>query len=783
MRSVHTIATVLLICAAVPVEQAAMGQPAPASAQTAGAEAIQPTTQGGAEITIGDGVVLQYAQAPIASVVRSFSQRLGKPLIAKCEVKGEITFSDSRPYTMEDAFDTINILLAARGYQMAVDGRYLYLVTIGEVATLPTPILRGLDDTDALREEQLVSVVLKLENLEPDEAAKLIAQMVSTYGSIAPLTKTRALLVTDRLGKIRQIENMLKVLDAVGKTPEAVIKYIRLKNAKAAEVGKVISQLWGAEAILGARGQGRERPPVTTEAAVRIAIDESMNTLILMGTPDNLAVAEELIRRFDIADPDRRTVMEIVSLANAQAVNVARAVSATFVANAATGSRRPGPMQQTTRTEKVTVAAEPDSNSILVRGPADEVSAVVAAIRSLDVPSPSEMPQLRTYKLTNNDAGEVAGTLGKLFTSIISQTPRPSVAPRRPQALTVPFSISADTRTNSLLVSTTPAYFAMFEELLNELEQTETPMRDVHYVQLVNADAYDLASKLNNLFAESSGPDKPIVEADSFSNTLTIIAKEIDFKRMEPVIASIDSVQVRRVAVIAVTGLPAEQLAEQLSRVYLQISDSEVRVVEQLSAPTAATGPATEPASGQTYEQPGKEILRSDDTNVHGQNQDLQPQSKPGRPVVLIAVDKTTNSLIVSASRQDVEAIENLIIRLSAAAQTAETELRWFKVQHADPQWVADTLEQLFNPPKPKAKPAPVADKAAEKDKDEAKAAPAVVVSAAQPTMTVIADTRTRHVIVRARPAELDRVEKILPRIDVPPAFETAEVMVVPLLK
>ena len=108
-------------------------------------------------------------------------------------------------------------------------------------------------------------------------------------------------------------------------------------------------------------------------------------------------------------------------------------------------------------------------------------------------------------------------------------------------AKAVPFSVSADERTNSLVISTTPAHFALVEQLLNNLDKApEQAERDVHYVWLDNADALQVASQLDAMYADRRGPDRPVIEADMFANALTIIAKDADLRAMQEIVEKLD---------------------------------------------------------------------------------------------------------------------------------------------------------------------------------------------------------------------------------------------------
>ncbi|MFW6155541.1 MAG: secretin N-terminal domain-containing protein, partial [Planctomycetota bacterium] len=261
------------------------------------------------------------------------------------------------------------------------------------------------------------------------------------------------------------------------------------------------------------------------------------------------------------------------------------------------------------------------------------------------------------------------------------------------------------------------------------------------------------------------GPNAPIIESDLFSNSLTIIAKDLDFKRMEPIVQEVDRVATVTVRVIPVSSLNAEKLAEQLRRIYPQVSDSDLEVVEELPARNGRAVTATAPA-------PDEDIRPADDT--HGQ---VTPPASgdPVKPPVLIAVDKVTNSLIVSGTTQELDTVEDLITQLSMGAQNAEEEFRWYKIEQADPEAVAATLNALFNPTaqarararQPQQRQ-PRQSNNGDDDDDRPQARQRQPQPQPQPTprIAVVADARTRHVIVRAKPTELDMIDGIVKQLD-----------------
>ncbi len=559
---------------------------------------------------------------------------------------------------------------------------------------------------------------------------------------------TNQVIVAATPTQFEVIDELIKKLE-VATSLARETKMFRLKAAKAADIVGVLQTML-VDTPAGATGRGRGGKT----ADVRVAAMPDTNDVVVQGPPEKLALAEELIKTFDAEGAAGQTGIVIVKLKNAQAESLAEAVNSALASKATpVGSRfrrGPVPAQQ----DRVMVTPELNSNCVLVRGPLVEIPAVVEMIKALDDGSTGTGAEVRVYPLENGEASALAASLGRLFQDMLRQQ-----AGRSRNAPAVPFSIAADDRTQSLVISTTPSHFALIEQILHSLDQAPAaPEADVQYIWLANADAVEVAAQLEDMYKTRKG-NKPVISADEFSNAITIIAKEADLKVIEPIITKLDKAakdNSYRVRVIPLTSVKAEKMAQILRSVYQQMTGNKVTLTTE--TPEATKGPEGE--SGPVgVEGPGRAPAPDADTQEPG---DADTGAAP--PGVTIAVDKNSNSLIVSGSRQELDYIQDLVDELMWTSMDVDAEFRVFKIEKADPQTVARTLDELFNPkpkPQPKGQKGPPAP-------------------APPPVISVVADLRTRSVIVRAKPLDFEDVEMLIKQLDQVPTV-VSEVRIFPL--
>ncbi len=627
-----------------------------------------------------------------------------------------------------------------------------------------------------------------MEDSDAEDLARSLARLMAEQRDSAAAGEPRArfeadegtnqLMVAATAEQFKTIEQLIENLQARVQVAQEM-KTFHLKAAKADEVVQVLRTML-LERDDNGDGEGRRR---AEPEAVRLASVDETNDVVVRAPPDQLALAVQLIEMLDTEAAGAKTSVVIVPLKNAQATGLAQ--SLTEVLSSEQASSRSSRYRRYRRSsgsdkDRVTVTAEPNSNSLLVRGPAEEIPAVVEMIRELDAGSTGMGAEVRVYPLENSEPYELVQSLRSLFRDMLRHE-----SERRGGDAEIPFSVAADARTRSLVVSTTPAHFTLVEQILESLDKAPAaPEADVQYIWLENADATAVADQLNAMYEDHKGT-RPVIAADEFSNSLTVIAKDEELKVIEPIVAKLDEASGtgRRIRVVPLMDVQAGRMADLLRTVYKQLTGNEVRITSErpktpvgAPGPSGASGPPAPAGAGETESDTQAEAsganakpeIEAEDAVAPAEPAETPDNAAETEPMaaddageaaskspVTIAVDEATNSLILSGSRQEVEYLESLIDELSLTAMDVAAEFRSFKIEKADPQSVARTLDELFNP---KPKPLP---------KDYKGAPP----PSPPPVISVVSDLRTRLVIVRAKPVDFQAVEDLVKQLDQVPTI------------
>ena len=537
------------------------------------------------------------------------------------------------------------------------------------------------------------------------------------FGTNEPLLledgASNQLIVAGNEKQLAAIEEITLLLQKGADNGVRQVKVFPLERTTASSLSTMISQVYA-------------RQVASTEPTERVVVSTGGNdrTLVVEAPSATLTRIEELVKSLDQPGPDGANVIQTVHLKKGRAEDLAEAVNRVM-----TNRSLPGMVR------RVSVTSVAGANSILLNGPTNAVQEVLKIVRELDQEgSGSGDIEVRIYKLENGNAREVSSVLQQLLQSVSRNTYRRTgqnegEGGRRGAQV----SVSVDERSNSLIISATEAHFKVVDKILPTLDKApERSDRDVQFVWLRKAKAFDVSSKLETLFEGRPRADRPVIEPDLNSNSLTVIAKKGDIAQIQDLISRLDeqgkdsAVHVR---LRPLDRVAADQMARMLENIYPQVSGTPLRVADKVTPPSDKKG-----------------------------EEDKLPE-------VVIAVDKAANALVLSGPAQELDAVERLVSELSMNFYGNESEFRLFAIKDADPLVVARTLTELLKQEavqiqQPGQQPQNVTPKQ---------------------RITVVAEPRTRSLIVRARPTDFALMESLIKQLDTAGQIAQLDFRVVPL--
>ena len=461
-----------------------------------------------------------------------------------------------------------------------------------------------------------------------------------------------------------------------------------------------------AAPVISLLGQLFAREMALSETSQRLVVTPALDerSLLVSAPPALFERVQSVLQSVDTSDPGGSSVLQTVLLRKTVAETVAESVNKA-IAGKGTDARL----------RRVSITPVTGANALLLNGPGEAVQEVMKLVKELDAESATGEVEVRIYKLNSANATDVQPVLSQLLANVSTRLERRGIGSRAQPAIAI------DARSNSLLITASATHFKLIEQLLPTLDKApERSDRDVQFIWLQNARAGDIRLKVAAVYDNRPRGEQPVLEVDREANTLTVIARRSDMPQIQDLVQRLDasaqdnSLQVR---LLTVDDVPVEQMVGMLTNIYPQMHGGSLKVVDRL------------PALDRTR------------TNQPGQV-----------PEVTVALDRNANALILSGPAPELDRINRMVVDLSWKASSGESDLRILALKQADPVVLARTLNNVFRPGGGRGggQPEPQANPDAQRP----------------PRFTVVAEPRSRSLLVRASAKDFSIIESLVRQLD-----------------
>ena len=165
-----------------------------------------------------------YEKAPVSEVIALLGQLTGKHLVLDATLDGVPPVSvNGTGLSKEEFARLISGTLLLNGIALIpVDDHTIKVVTVG---TNKNPRCEGIrvysNEADLPPDDQIVTYIMPLDHIAPEEAAGIFTQVapVHSYGAYVPAPSANAIILTENVSVIRELIALKKSIDTRGPTP------------------------------------------------------------------------------------------------------------------------------------------------------------------------------------------------------------------------------------------------------------------------------------------------------------------------------------------------------------------------------------------------------------------------------------------------------------------------------------------------------------------------------------------------------------------------------------
>ncbi|MGR2661954.1 type II secretion system secretin GspD [Chromobacterium haemolyticum] len=266
-----------------------------------------------------DGVMLNFVNADIETVVKAIGEITGKNFIIDPRVKGTVNIVSSKPVPRALSYQILLSSLRLQGFS-AVEGGGVVKIVPEADAKLHAKASKSIPRGDG---DRLITKVFTLKYGNANQLVPVIRPIVSPNNTIAAYPQSNALIVTDYADNIQRIESIIDSIESAASGDTVVVPVL---------FGSAVELAGSLNKLLQDSGAGADGGKTT------IIPDARANVLMVRAdTPGKIGKIKSLLKLLDQPSQAGANV-RVVYLKNAEAGKVAQTLRALMTGDA-------GPLQ------------------------------------------------------------------------------------------------------------------------------------------------------------------------------------------------------------------------------------------------------------------------------------------------------------------------------------------------------------------------------------------------------------------------------------------------------
>lgn len=295
--------------------------------------------------------------------------------VSNAAIAAEFRFVQNGPITFGEAAELLKIAAVMEGFVFIPSGpnhdKLVYSQSVAAPTDEDLPVIT--DRADLPEGEQVVTYVMTLKYIKPDELVRAFTSIVKqfgNFGSIAAVPNASSVIITENTSLIRRLIELQETIDVPSQNVET--RFIKVQYADVQELSETLNEILGTQqqgqtsagiqrvgappapqgnvinnpagAAAAAASGGEGGGSAGEDVPIQIVPNTRTNEIFAMGRPVDIVFVEGLVRGFDSPSDTRNYLRrKLKFLAVADFLPVAeQALQRAFSGNAEGGSASAG---------------------------------------------------------------------------------------------------------------------------------------------------------------------------------------------------------------------------------------------------------------------------------------------------------------------------------------------------------------------------------------------------------------------------------------------------------
>jgi len=322
-------------------------------------------------LTLGTGGALaqdftvNLKETDIQELIKFVAEATGTTIVVDPSVKGKVKVVSSKPVSREELYELFLSILDVHGYTAVRSAGVIRVIQNKDARSAPVQVRDGRSGDGS---DEYVTEVIRLDNISAAKLIPVLRPLVPQQAHMAAYAPSNAIIISDLSSNIDRIRDIIQRMDSSAVQQTDIIK---LRYGVAENVVAMLDQLTKSEA----KQSGGE-------AEVLLVADTRTNSVLVSGDELERARIRRLVEYLDTPLEQSGNV-KVVYLEYAQASEIADVLTRVMQninrLDTSEGAKKP-------RTDNsATIEADEGTNSLIITAETDEMAAIEAVIRRLDI--------------------------------------------------------------------------------------------------------------------------------------------------------------------------------------------------------------------------------------------------------------------------------------------------------------------------------------------------------------------------------------------------------------
>ena len=224
-----------------------------------------------------------FKDADLALVVQAVQSITGKTFIIDPRVRAQVTILSSTPMSADAFYQAFLSLLQVHDFVAVAQGNVVKIVPAQNARMMPSNDLPGRISSTS---DEVVTQVIAVKNVNALQLVPVLRPLLPQGAHFVAHPASNTLIISDRAANVNR---MMRIIHRIDQQGDEEVEIIRLENASAAEVVRVVNTLYTAAAAAQEAGG----------AAPKVVADDRTNSVLLTGEKSQRLRLRALITHLD----------------------------------------------------------------------------------------------------------------------------------------------------------------------------------------------------------------------------------------------------------------------------------------------------------------------------------------------------------------------------------------------------------------------------------------------------------------------------------------------------